>query len=174
MGVSSFQCPFSNKKTQIMTLLNSLLDELETKIDFGEVTKPEVSKSNVAWHIEHCLLTINGITHHLAQSDPKNYSWGFNFLRTIIFFRKKIPRGRAKAPKVVQPKENITKESLKEHLLLSRLSIQKLANLPKNHYFKHPYFGNLKVEQTICFLEIHTQHHLTIIEDILKTEAITT
>jgi len=43
-----------------------------------------------------------------------------------------------------------------------------LKTLPKDRYFEHPFFGKLKLKQTINFLEIHTMHHLDIIEDIKK------
>lgn len=151
-----------------MTHLNSLLNQLETKIIFCEASNPEISKGNVAWHIEHCLLTINGVTNFLVHSNPKNYTWSFSLIRILVLFRKKIPRGRAKAPKIVLPEGNLTTDSLQKHLFLTRNAIQQLATVSKEHYFKHPYFGNLKLEQTIDFLEVHTQHHLAIMEDILK------
>lgn len=153
-----------------MTHLNTLLDQLETKIPFCDTSNPAVSKGNVGWHIEHCLLTLNGVTQFLVQSDPKNYSWSFNWIRIIVFLRKKIPRGRAKAPKIVQPQENLSQEGLLNHISITRNAIKELASVSKNHYFKHPYFGNLKLEQTMNFLEIHTQHHLSIMDDILKKQ----
>jgi hypothetical protein len=153
-----------------MTHLNTLLDQLETKIPFCDTSNPEISQGNVAWHIEHCLLTLDGVTQFLVQSDPKNYSWSFNLIRILVLFRKKIPRGRAKAPKIVQPQENLNQESLLNHISQTRNTIKELDSVSKNHYFKHPYFGNLKLEQTMNFLEIHTQHHLAIMDDILKKQ----
>jgi len=151
-----------------MTHLNTLLNQLETKIPFLETSNPKISRANVGWHIEHCLLTLNGVTKNLLQSNPKDYKWTFNFIRTIVMFRKKIPRGRAKAPKLVLPEGNLTPESLQTHISLTRNKVKERLLLSKDHYFKHPYFGNLKLEQTIEFLEVHTQHHLKIIEDIIN------
>ena len=37
-----------------------------------------------------------------------------------------------------------------------------------NAYFRHLIFGNLNKKRTIRFLQIHTAHHLKIIQDILK------
>ena len=45
----------------------------------------------------------------------------------------------------------------------------KLENISKDHYFEHPFFGKIKRKETIRFLEIHTNHHLKIIDDILKS-----
>jgi len=80
-------------------------------------------------------------------------------LKIIVFTRKKIPRGRAKSPKIVIPKK------------YDELSLEKDCKnsiIDKDKYFKHPYFGDLKLDKAIQFLEIHTNHHLEIIHDILK------
>lgn len=81
---------------------------------------------------------------------------------------KKIPRGRGKSPEVVQPKGNITKEDLFNHLEITKIKIKGLEHLSRDNYFEHPFFGKLKLKDTICFLEIHTKHHLEIIEDIIN------
>ena len=151
-----------------MRKLNTLLNQLESKISFCDTSNLEISRANVGWHIEHCLLTLNGVTKKLVRSNPKDYKWTFNFIRTVVLFRKKIPRGRAKAPKLVLPKGNLTQESLQTHVSLTRNAIKELGLLSKDNYFEHPYFGELKLDQTIKFLEVHTQHHLGIIEDIIN------
>lgn len=149
-----------------MNTLENLLNQLGSKIPFSEAVNEEISKSDVAWHIEHTLLTLNGITDFLIQANPKNYRWSFNFIRIVVLTMKKIPRGRAKAPEIVQPKGSINKESLHAHVGLTKNKIKALAMISKENYFTHPFFGDLKLNQTIGFLEIHTKHHLEIIEDI--------
>ena len=151
-----------------MNRLDKLLTQLETKIPFYETAKIEVSTGTVGWHIEHSLLTLNGITDFLIESNPEDYKWKFNFVRIIVLSMKKIPRGRAKSPEIVQPKDNINKTHLEIHLSKTRNNIKKLEHLSRKKYFEHPFFGKLKLQQTINFLEIHTNHHLEIIEDIIK------
>jgi hypothetical protein len=148
--------------------LAALLDQLEHYIPKNEFVDLQVSQSSVGWQIEHSLLTINGIITAIQNSNPKEYSWQFSFMKWIILATKKIPRGKAKAPKVVVPKEGITIADLEQHLAKARDAIKVLEFVSKNHFFKHPYFGNLKKKQTILFLEIHTQHHLKIIQDIVS------
>jgi hypothetical protein len=153
-----------------MNTIDTLLNQLETNISHCETVNQEISNGNVAWHIEHSLLVLNGITDSLLKSTPDNYKWRFNFIRMMVLTMKKIPRGRAKAPKVVQPKDNINKDALFAHLSLTRDKINALETLPKDSHFNHPFFGDLKLNQTINFLEIHTKHHLNIIEDIITTK----
>jgi hypothetical protein len=81
---------------------------------------------------------------------------------------KKIPRGRAKSPEVVQPKGSVDENSLKTHLSKTRKKIKELEFLSNDKYFEHPFFGKIKMRQTINFLETHTKHHLEIFEDNTK------
>lgn len=141
---------------------------LEEKIFHIAVTNASVTTSTVGWQIEHALLTINQIITTVAASNPTDYKWSFNLMRTVVFFRKQIPRGKAKAPKVVQPKAEISEASIKEQLDKTYALLEILPTLDANNFFPHPYFGKLNKQQTIKFLIIHTQHHLNIINDILK------
>jgi Protein of unknown function (DUF1569) len=151
-----------------MSKLDDLLNQLETKVLYHEILNQKTSKASIGWHIEHSLLTLNRITDSLIKSNPKDYKWKFNFVRIVVLKMKKIPRGRAKSPAVVQPKGNINNNSLLSHILETRNKIKELKILSKDRYFEHPFFGKLSLQQTINFLEIHTKHHLDIIDDIIK------
>ena len=152
-----------------MKNLETLLDLFESRIPLFENENQAISKSNVGWHIEHSLLTLNEVTKFLTHSNPKEYRWRFNLIRILVLNRGKIPRGKAKAPKVVVPQKTIDQATLLIHLNESRKSILELKTISKDHYFEHPFFGKIKRNDTIRFLEIHTNHHLEIIEDIIKT-----
>jgi hypothetical protein len=150
-----------------MHKLLNYVKELESKIPNQEDYNPEISKSNVGWHIEHILLTNKMILEAVEKSNPADYTWSFKLPRIVVFTMNKIPRGRAKAPKVVVPK-TYDEQTLLEHLKIVTLKIQGLENMSSDKYFDHPYFGNLRLNKTIKFLEIHTKHHLEIINDIIK------
>ncbi|MCF8321312.1 MAG: DUF1569 domain-containing protein [Flavobacterium sp.] len=152
-----------------MKNLEKLLDQLESRISLFEKENIAISKSNVGWHIEHSLLTLNGVTKVLLQSDPKDYQWKFNFTRFLILKTGKIPRGKVKAPKVVVPQTTIDRATLLTHIKESRNSLLELKTISKDHYFEHPFFGKIKRKDTIRFLEIHTNHHWKIMEDIIKS-----
>ena len=150
--------------------LKKLLTQLEHAIPDFEMKNLSISNSNIGWHIEHSLLVFNGIIETLSKSNPKDYTWKLNFKRIVVFAKRKIPRGIAKAPKVVIPKENYSIESLLQHIEKTKIKLEELRKLNPKQFFNHPGFGNLRLKKTIQFLEIHTQHHLEIIADIERGE----
>jgi hypothetical protein len=152
------------KETKIL----SLISHLEKYVLNFENTNTAVSQAAIGWHIEHTLKVLINITQAIKNSDPAAFKSNFNFVRTIIFITKKIPRGKGKAPKSVQPTSTISVSSLQDSFAIARKSITELYNLDKNKHFLHPYFGNVKLSGTIKFLAIHTNHHLKIIHDIAK------
>jgi len=150
--------------------LEQFLSELQANIPNWELTNTAVSKSNIGWHIEHSLLVLSGIIETTSNSNPKDYHREFNWRRILVFAQNKIPRGKAKAPKIVHPQNNYSIASLEDHIASTKTKLEKLSQLSQDKYFKHPGLGNLNLKQTIKFLGIHTRHHLKIIEDIVKSE----
>ncbi|MBC7390379.1 MAG: hypothetical protein H7329_14275 [Opitutaceae bacterium] len=146
-----------------------VLDKLESKISELDKINLAVSKASVGWHIDHTLMATIGILDALKNSDPKTYKWKFNFNRFFVYTINKIPRGRANAPKSVIPKDLILEKDLQQKMILSKQKIEEIIILKPNHYFNHPYFGHLNLKPSIKFLVIHANHHLKIIEDILKS-----
>ena len=150
-----------------MNNLKNMLSEIEGFIPKYQSSDTSVSQSNVGWQLMHVLLTLNGVVGVLQNSKPENYKWSFKVPRLIVFTMGKIPRGKAKAPKRVQPTTYDIK-TLNSALTSAKANLKILEDLPNNKYFEHPYFGMLKKNKTIKFLEIHTQHHLDIVEDIIS------
>ncbi len=150
-----------------MKKLHEQLLELENQIPRQEFINQAISKSPVGWHIEHSLLTINLIIQALQNSNPGHYKRRISFSKIVVFAVKKIPRGRAKAPRVVEPKI-YNSETLRAHIEKAKEKIKLLEQINPGQYFDHPYFGNLKLKDTIKFLKIHTKHHMDIIDDIIK------
>jgi hypothetical protein len=150
-----------------MSILTTLVTELESKLSHQTLLNEAVSKSSVGWHIEHTFLVIKSVTNALKSSTPNDYKWTFSPIRTFVLTTNHIPRGKGKAPKSVQPQTYST-ESLLTHFEKVREKMTELYTLSPDTFFKHPYFGNLKHKNAIKFLEIHTKHHLKIIDDIVK------
>lgn len=152
------------------TLIQQLA-QIEAYIPNHELTEKKVSKSSIGWHLSHVLMVINGVCGILAKTKPENYKRNFNIKRTIIFPLGYMPRGMGKAPKVVVPTQTITAEDLKEKLKFARNQVEVAKQLPEKAYFTHHIFGMLNKKQTLRFLAIHTNHHLKIVRDILKSES---
>lgn len=155
-------------KFYIMQDLKNLISQLESKIPFFDKANPSVSNSTVGWQIEHSLKTIHQISLAVKNSNPIEYQWKFNKSKLFISIIGFIPRGKAKAPKVVLPDGTISEESLTNSLQNVKTIIEEWKSLDKNAYFQHPFFGNLNKKSTEWFLKLHTNHHLKIVNDICK------
>ncbi|MDY7393715.1 DUF1569 domain-containing protein [Aureibaculum sp. 2210JD6-5] len=153
-----------------MPLLKQELSFLEKNIKNSDGIAANVSSSNVAWHIDHSLKVINRVCNFLIASDPNDYKWRFNKLRFIIFLTGVIPRGKARAPKQVRPPEDINIEDLEVQLKEVQQLLMDIEKLHPKNNFDHHIFGKLHLKKTIRFLEIHTNHHIKIIKDILKAQ----
>jgi hypothetical protein len=148
------------------TLIDSYVNQLENHIPKYQVKHSKVSQSTIGWQIDHSLKVINSVIITLQSSDPSSYKNNFSFLGKFFFTLGFFPRGKARAPKYVRPPETILKEDLVSQVQLANSNIKILQGLDKNAFFKHPLFGNINTRRVHRFLELHTKHHLKIIEDI--------
>ncbi|MFT3910356.1 MAG: hypothetical protein QM737_13105 [Ferruginibacter sp.] len=151
-----------------MDKLLLLVEELELMVLQRDKLNINVSVVNVGWHIEHTLMATVLIIDELLKSDPAKYKWRFNLNRLFVFSINKIPRGSAKAPKIVQPSENMSKERLMKYIEIAKEKISKTKDLNANNHFKHPDLGILNYAHAMKFMRIHARHHLKIIEEIIK------
>ena len=152
-----------------MQELHKLLDQLQSDIASFEKVNLTVSSGSVGWHIAHSLKTIDQIVTACKHSNPSEYQWHFNFKRFLIMsVAKKIPRGKARAPKIVRPEGDISPEILSLDFVKVRENLNDWDKLDKNAHFPHPFFGVLNKKETEKFLILHTKHHAMIIMDILK------
>lgn len=151
----------------MVELLNKI-NQLESKMPNKDLIETSISKSSVGWHIEHSLLVINQVLSQIEKSNTNTFKRSFNITKIILFFLNKFPRGKAKAPKAVTPKGDCSKEVLLKNVELAKINCNKIETFDRNNNFNHPYFGSLNLKDTLKFLNIHTQHHLDIIADILS------
>ena len=147
--------------------LHLAITALESHIKNHSVSNPKISKTDIAWHIDHSLKVVNNVSLALQSSDPKTYVNNFSLLGKLFFALGFFPRGKAKAPKHVRPPEVITKEDLVSQIELAKANVDTIASLEKNAYFKHPLFGNVNTPRIYRFLMIHTNHHVKIVNDIM-------
>lgn len=148
--------------------LEKLLQTIESLLPKIDVANENVSKASVGWHLEHSLLIINGSMKGLTMTNPKDYKPKFSIKKFVFLNFGMIPRGKINAPKQFIPLEIPTKESIEKLLNLAKERLVAVKNLPSKSYIKHPFLGDLDKKTTIKFLGLHTNHHLKIIDDILK------
>lgn len=134
-------------------------------------TYEQVSAWSVYKHIEHVLLTNSSILFAIERGDSPSKIEKRTFIGYVVLFVGFIPRGRAKAPKEVEPLGK-SKSELQEfnEELIGRLEslLNAPLNEPHNVIANHPYFGGLSKKQWIRFLCIHSRHHLKITEKLLN------
>jgi len=147
--------------------LGEELREIECMLPNRDAFSKEVSKVDVAWHLDHSLKVINEVIKALDASDPEAYKYEFNLSRMMVFASGRIPRGRGKAPKVALPPKVIAIEDLSAQLEEAGSRLGSLVNASPNLHFDHPYFGKLNLKEAKRFLKIHTNHHLSIARDII-------
>ena len=167
IGLVFLGLEIQNRNSDEMFLGNELI-ELESYFRYRDSIDHDVSQVPVAWHLDHSLRTINEIYRAVKNSNPEEYSGSINLGRSILLLTNKIPRGKAKAPKIVTPPDTINTENLKVLLDHAWINLRAYDSLPKKAFFTHPHLGKLKKKTAKRFLEIHTEHHLKIIRDILK------
>jgi hypothetical protein len=151
-----------------MDNIQNQISFFEKEIENSDKLNAAISGANVGWHIAHCSLVMVGISNAITTSNPAEYTSKFNWKKSLVFFTNKIPRGKAKAPDRVKPREVATKESLLLQIDKAKQAIKQLDVLDKNAFFEHPFFGILNLKETKKFLEVHNHHHSKIIKDILK------
>lgn len=148
--------------------LEQIISTLEQKIAHFDAINLKVSSKGVDWHIDHSLRVIVGIIQTLKKSNPTDYQWKFNAIRTYVLTKGSIPRGKGKAPQSVVNNEKIMIDDVLAQLEKAKTLVSELDTLHQKSNFKHPYFGLLNLRMTKRFLKIHTNHHLKIIEDIVE------
>jgi hypothetical protein len=151
-----------------MLPLQSLINELETKIEHSEKLNISISKAPVGWHVQHSLIVLLQIINAMEKSDPAEYRYKFSMMKFIVYTLNKIPRGKAKAPEVALPKEKMNMDEMKQNIEQLKTRLAVLDTLQPDNYFRHPYFGNLNLKAAIKMLKLHTKHHLHIINDIIR------
>ena len=153
-----------------MKKLSDIIDKLESNIKHYALSDPGISTGSVGWHTEHCLLVINSVIDALAKSIPGTHKNKLTLNRSFVMITGNIPRGKVKAPTAVQPGPVIDNRALQNHIMHSKEKLKILEHLSSDHYFKHPFLGDFKLRPAFRFLNIHTKHHLNIIEDIIKSK----
>ena len=144
------------------------LQKIESLLSKIDVTNEKVSKASVGWHLEHLLLILNSSLKGLTMTDPKDYKPKSSLKKFVFLNFGLIPRGKINAPKQFFPLEIPTQESILKLMSLAKERLEVTKNLPEKSFITHPFLGDFDKKTTLRFLWLHTNHHLKILDDILK------
>lgn len=149
--------------------MESLLQELEASIPYLAYHNNSISKKGADWHIDHSLKVVIQVMNAMKGSNPASYKKGMNLKGHLVCLLGQIPRGVGKAPKAVvyQKEKPIQRVELEDQLQQAQMLLESYAALDKNAYFTHPLFGQMKKKRALRLMEIHTRHHLRIIQEII-------
>ena len=151
-----------------MKNIKDQLQKIESLVPKIDVTDETVSKASVGWHLEHSLLIINSSLKGLTMTDPKDYKPKFSLKKFVFLNFGVIPRGKIQAPKQFFPVEIPTQESIMKLINLAKDRLEAVKDLPEKSFITHPFLGDFDKETALTFLGLHTNHHLKIVDDILK------
>lgn len=151
-----------------MRSLTEMITELENKLSFLETKNEKISKASIGWHIEHSLLALIKMISAVEHSNPSEFKLTFNWKRSYVLTLGKMPRGVARVPESVKPGASISEASIRSLLEKSKQKIESFEKLERGKYFTHPVFGDVRVTKARKVIAIHTNHHILIINDILK------
>ncbi|KFC17893.1 DUF1569 domain-containing protein [Epilithonimonas lactis] len=144
------------------------LQKIESLLSKIDVTNEKVSKASVGWHLEHLLLILNSSLKGLTMTNPKDYNPKFSLKKFVFLNFGMIPRGKIRAPKQFIPLDVPTQESILKLMNLAKERLKAVENLPEKSFITHPFLGDFDRKTTLRFLWLHSNHHLKIVDDILK------
>lgn len=150
--------------------LSASITKLVAYIPQMEARNEKVSKVDVAWQLDHSLRVLIEVSKSMVASDPGTYQAKFNLRFRILSALNWIPRGKGRTPKAVMAQETISKEGLQQKVIEAKQLLQRVEKLSDKHYFDHPLFGHIKKRQALRFLNMHTQHHLKIVREIVAKQ----
>ena len=150
------------------TVVDQAFLKLEEHLDAIEIRDAKVSAWSVGMQIHHSLLAANAILDTLISSEPGLRNPGKSILLAVILKVRKLPRGRGKSPDAALPADGVSREELERLLESARMKLSATEQTSSDAWWDHHIFGVMALKSALSFLGIHTEHHLSIIDDIRK------
>ncbi len=164
--------------SQALELSQQLLSLSEEAAERLTVRVERVSAWSVAQHLDHlaqanllCAATIVSI----IESPPTGPEPELTPAGRAVLQTGTIPRGRGQAPRATVPSAASISETRSRlhdaHRALTAIAERLVAVDEARGRLAHPSLGGFNAYDWLCFIAIHTRHHLKIIEDIQRAGA---
>ncbi len=158
-----------NNCTKRLLAIEQLTNTLVSYVPMLTNKKTSVSAWSVGEQLHHTLLVNESILTKIMANESVEGK-PTTLIGRIILFLGVIPRGKGKAPKIFVTKQLTEKEvnTLITQQLTTIAILKNIDNTTLQCSFPHPYFGLLTTKQWLRFIQIHTNHHVKIIRDIMS------
>ncbi len=140
---------------------------------------PSLSAWSPAQHLYHLAVAtgmmLKGIRLHVEAQHPYALADGEpSIVGRYVLSRGCMVRGKAQAPEGTHPPVDLSLEELRQSLARSRSRLEAIEpHLPilssLTERSPHPFFGALTPAEWLRVARIHTEHHIAIVEDLLRT-----
>ncbi len=164
--------------TQGWQRIRGQLGQLRSLVELegpAQRTVPAISGWSVAEHVEHLARAHNPLFVKLAElaetDDPALAHGRMTLVGLWVLWTGRIPRGRGKAPERTRPTagslhqvRSLVAESSES---FERLAARRSELEAVRARIDHPYFGRLLPRHWLRFVELHHDHHLAIVREIL-------
>jgi hypothetical protein len=167
----------SREHRRLLEICDLLAGHLARPREVLLAQRPEVSSWSVAKQLEHTLKSTELMLRAvelILDDDPKaiEHEPGVRFIGRVVFFSGRIPRGKGRAPDSVIPPEDVDLSDMPKRLDGLRATLAELQPRlgelrARRGCFEHPYFGNLDGRRWLRLAQVHADHHLLIVDDIL-------
>ncbi|HEX6100887.1 MAG TPA: DinB family protein [Thermoanaerobaculia bacterium] len=131
-----------------------------------------VSAWCLAEQLDHVTKVTLSVVNVLGNPDAPRLDGGINVLGRLVLWLNWIPRGVGKSPSRLRGAPAVAADldgaigRLTAAFDALPFDALRASRVP---VVRHPRFGSLTPPQALRFLEVHTHHHLKIIDDMLRT-----
>jgi len=169
----------ASSPTQDLAELAHLQDELDSLLRLEPAVAARVAPAVSGWsaeqHLAHVALANELVLRNLASLAAGKgvllvHGAESNPQALAVLAGGTLPRGQARAPRIVRPPERIDRTLLAQWLADARTALARLdpralpAGEPK---IPHQVLGPLDAPQWARFAVVHTRHHLAIAREVL-------
>lgn len=134
---------------------------------------PQISGWSVAEHVDHLVKVSSAVVGRVREENAPPEPRGISFIGRVILACGWIPRGVGKSPARVHG-ARATPVELEASLQKLEKSVAAVAPSMidrRTPIVPHPRFGGLTPAQALRFAVVHNEHHLKIVEEILRSSA---